>query len=152
MISFLSTKAFKRKFTSGSFSENEFLSYFFLTVIYDTFFHSLSASRVTAGEETIWFQLVAWSFFVCTVAIWLTCFIVNGALKGDKLLYKVVPLSITVGYKYAVVMLALGYLSNSVLEIKLLWFNTLIVYSVNLLMLLNVVYHLNSINRKMANK
>ena len=152
VLSFLSTKSFKSKYISGSFTENQFICYFFITVLYDAFFHSVHASRISSGDDSIWFQLHGWSFFVCTVTIWLVCFAANGYWKGERLLYKVIPLSITVGFKYAIVMMSYGFVMPYVYPDKPVWFGVFFVYFINLIMLVNIIYHLGSINRQMANK
>ena len=152
MFNFLSTKAVKRRIAEGSLSENDVLMHCFINVVYDAFFRSMEASRVDSVADTLWYQLVAWSFFICTVATWLVCFFANGAFHGRGLLTKVFPLSVTVGYKYAVALSPADYLIDSLAADKPVWFDAALVYSMNACMALNIVCHIVAINRTPAKR
>jgi len=152
MLKWLSTKYVKELIRRNELTENQFIGFFFITVLYDSFFHSLGVSRESAVDGGIWFQLLAWSFFICTVFIWLVCFFVNGGHKGERLLYKVIPLTITVGYKYALVAMAIPSFFGIMFEQTPEWMLSTTVYLINIMMALNICYHLMDINGDRANK
>lgn len=147
MLRYFSTKGVKEKIKAETLTENEVLSYFFLTVLYDSFFHSMAASRTYAIDDDVWYQFTAWSFFICTVMIWVYCFAVNGGPKGSRLLVKVFPLSVTVGYKYALILIVSVGLTNSLMLSKPLWLDPLLVYSINIAMAINIGHHIKDIRR-----
>jgi hypothetical protein len=147
MLKYLSTKNVKKMIVEGSITESHLMYYFFVMVAYDSFFHSLSVSDGPKMADGLWHQLNAWSFFVCSALIIVSCFIANGGINGSRFLTKYLPISITVGYKFAAVVLAVTMGLAVTNATPPVWFGTVFIYSVNVVMCCVFVYHIRQLTK-----
>lgn len=95
---------FIEKLRVGSLSEGRSFVYFWAIMVFDWLQFTLIATTPTGGI-TAWSAVSAWATFAITAIGLVYLYHMNGGQNGRQFLHRYFPLSVTVGWKFVLVML-----------------------------------------------
>lgn len=148
IMHFFSTKDVKNKIDSGTLSEGQLFLYFYLILIYDALGFTQQWLSIAGKQPTTSDTIIIWSYLFITVIGLLILFVANGASKGKNFLAKYFAFSFTVGIKYAIVFVVLGFLPSIISIPNIGYYNIFINIFINLVMILNIAFWIYSTKEK----
>jgi hypothetical protein len=144
------TKHVTAQLSGRLMSEGKVFAYFLVLMVFDWLQFTLV--RISpASSASAWSEVDAWLTFSLTVAGLLYLFACNGARRGRDFLYRYFPLSVVVGWKFVVAMIAALRLFALALPGATRelagWGSTAIVAALNVAMFVRIGQHLKALAR-----
>ncbi|XVJ69772.1 MAG: hypothetical protein HEQ39_09050 [Rhizobacter sp.] len=140
----------REKLRTDSLSEAATFRYFLTIMAFDWLQFTLIATTPSPSIAN-WSAASSWAAFAVTVLGLLYLYRQNGGSKGAQFLLRYSPLSVTVGWKFVVIMLISAALIPMVLskqsEELVGWSTTTALATINLCMILRIGVHLRSLSR-----
>jgi hypothetical protein len=144
-----STRHVKRKLIERNISDRATFCYFFAIIAFDWLQFSIGSS-VPALSLSPWALAGTWLSFATTVGGLLYLFSCNGN-RGEQFLPRYLPLSVTVGWKFAIASLVLATVIDMTLGVYgravAGWANTGVLTVLNLTMFWRIGEHLRDLSR-----
>jgi len=138
IVNFFSTQAGKEKIQTGQLSQTQLFSYFYLIMLFDYFGLTQQTLDMIGKTPSFIDYLNIWQNPILGVIGLILLFLVNGGSKGRDFLSKFFTFSFTVGIKYYVIYIILGYLPSYFPALASDYYEITLTILMNIMMVVNI--------------
>ena len=152
MLTVWNTKRLKNKLESQSLPEWHAFIYFFITVLYDHFAFTASYLSLDGKSLSQYGKVNVVSAFAITFLGVLYVYFQNGGAKGEQFFQRYFSLSVVIGVKFAILILAIPEIIDVISDGQAFamcpWLGSVLYISLNITMFLFIGYHVKSLATK----